>query len=175
MEVKTFLDMQITPLMLVSSQYGKHSYMTLRKDIDQCGLWESHPDGGMHIPNLMTIIVGFGYDINSYYPDRQDEAEKKFSMSIVTPIPAAFYEKDLSVGLTKELADSIQTQTHSFFENYDIQLKTADGAKVTPLSLMQKTHWSYMLAYGARIVPYITLTGNIDYGMTYDDWKDNTI
>ena len=94
MEVNTFIETQFNPILIVLSHYGTSTHLPVRQNgINNIGLWQ-YTNDGICIPNLMTIDIGIGYDINEYSPN-SDEYAKRMVISLVTEIPDSFYTNDV--------------------------------------------------------------------------------
>lgn len=166
MEVKTFIESQINPLMLVFQFLDIRShYLVSATGLMNSGLWKQDSEGLCYIPNLMSIDIGFGYDINVISPDDASYYDRPV-ISLITVIPDSFYTQDLSVSLTKDVATTIENQVMSFFNNCNIKIKLNDKITVEPYHEMQTKAWSYQLIHGAKIVA-VERNGNLLFEVIY--------
>lgn len=166
MEVKTFIESQINPLMLVFRYLDIRShYLVSATGLMNSGLWKQDSEGLCYIPNLMSIDVGFGYDINQISPDDPAYYDQPV-ISLITVIPESFYTQDLSVSLTKDVATTIENQVMSFFNNCNITIRLNDKISVDPYKEMQTKAWSYQMVHGAKIVS-VERNGNLLFEVIY--------
>ncbi len=165
MEVKTFIQSQINPLLLCFA-FGPLStnYVIPANGLLDCGLWKTTTDG-LIIPNLMSIDIGLGYDINTANPNHVSYYDRPV-ISLITVIPESFYTQDLSVSLTKEVASAIEAQILSFFDNCSVELRLNDKLKMNPRKQMMLQPWSYQLIHGAAIC-MIEIDGNLKFEVIY--------
>lgn len=165
MEVKTFIDSQINPLLL-NFTFGEltTNHVVPTNGLLNCGLWRSGI-GGVCIPNLMSIDIGIGYDINQISPNDPSYYQKPV-ISLITVIPESFYTQDLSVSLTKEVASTLETQIVSFFDNCMVELKINEKISMYPRKQMMIHPWSYQLIHGASIA-LVEHNGNITFEVFY--------
>ncbi len=165
MEVKSFIESQINPLLVAFT--FKHLHTTFAvpdTGLDKCGLWQTTNDG-ICIPNLLGIDIGLGYDVNQKSPLDETYYDNPV-ISIISTIPESFYTEDITYRLTASVATNLQNQIRSFFDNCYLELKISDTLRINPRQQMSSRPWSYQLVYGATIVP-MTNDGNIVYEVIY--------
>jgi hypothetical protein len=164
MEVKTFIESQINPLMLVCSHMGISNYVPI-VPLAGLPLWKK-TRSGVSIPNLLSIDIGLGYNINELDPE-SDEYTNNPVISLITPIPESFFTNDISLSITGDIASSIERQIVAFFDDNKVNLNMSDGSKISPIEQMRKKFWSYMLIHGASIHPQVSNNSTLGFEVRY--------